>query len=202
MEKYKVCSTCHTRLIASSENFHKDRTKRDGLRARCKSCEMKKKKAFYEEHKGEKAEYHKEYYRQHKEEIKKRNREYGLGYRASFNGKVVRFNSHSKRRSKLNTTGQITPEQWKECMEFFNWQCAYSGEKLNDDNRTIDHIKPVKAGGENKIYNVVPMVNKYNFSKSDKNMIEWYQEQSFYSVERLNKIMEWQEYSRNKYMEV
>ena len=43
------------------------------------------------------------------------------------------------------------------------------------------------------------MNKPYNSSKQDKDMEEWYQEQDFYSEERLQKIYEWQEYAYNKY---
>ena len=87
-------------------------------------------------------------------------------------------------------------------MNFFDWTCAYSGEKLNKDNRSLDHIISIRAGGSNNIWNVVPMLRSLNSSKNDKDMLEWYQEQPFYSEERLQKIQEWQAYARNKYMEV
>ena len=84
-------------------------------------------------------------------------------------------------------------------MKYFNWECAYSGETLKDNTRSIDHIKPLNQGGEHEIWNVVPMDRGLNSSKNDKDMEEWYQEQDFYSEERLQKIYEWQEYAYNKY---
>ena len=38
-----------------------------------------------------------------------------------------------------------------------------------------------------------------NSSKNDNNLLEWYQEQDFYSEDRLQKIYEWQEYAFNKW---
>ena len=84
-------------------------------------------------------------------------------------------------------------------MKFFNWKCAYSGKSLNNKNRTIDHIKPLNKGGEHNIWNLVPMDRSYNSSKHDKDMLEWYKEQEFYSEERLQKIYEWQKYSYEKW---
>ena len=87
-------------------------------------------------------------------------------------------------------------------MKFINWRCAYSGEYIggneNKGNRTIDHIKPLNKGGEHEVWNVVPMSKSYNSSKQDKDMLEWYKEQEFYSEERLNKIYEWQKYAYEK----
>ena len=89
--------------------------------------------------------------------------------------------------------------QWLEMMKYFNWKCAYSGNPLKNETRTIDHIKPLNQGGEHEIWNLVPMYRTYNISKHDKDMEEWYQEQDFYSEERLQKIYEWQEYAFNKW---
>ena len=76
----------------------------------------------------------------------------------------------------------------------------YSSEVLSEKGqRSIDHIKPLVKGGEHEVWNTVPMYRPYNSSKRDKDMEEWYQEQDFYSEERLQKIYEWQEYAYNKY---
>lgn len=84
-------------------------------------------------------------------------------------------------------------------MTFFNFKCAYSGTQLNKDNRSIDHIVPLNLGGAHEIWNVVPMYISYNISKLDRNMLQWYKKQDFFSEERLQKIYEWQEYAYNKW---
>ena len=84
-------------------------------------------------------------------------------------------------------------------MIFFDWKCAYSGEKLTEDNRSIDHIIPLDKNGENEVWNCVPMIKNYNSSKKNKNVIEWYVQQPFYSEERLIKIQEWIKYAKIKY---
>ena len=84
-------------------------------------------------------------------------------------------------------------------MSFFGWRCAYSGEVLTKDNRTIDHIVPLNSNGDNIIWNCVPMTRSLNSSKRDKDMLEWYREQDCFSEARLAKIYEWKEHARNKY---
>ena len=84
-------------------------------------------------------------------------------------------------------------------MDYFDWKCAYSGQVLSKDTRSLDHIIPISKGGEHEIWNVVPMYRPYNSSKQDKDLLEWYKEQDFYSEERLQKICEWQEYAFNKW---
>ena len=110
------------------------------------------------------------------------------------------FNNYNKRRLRENNQGEgITKEQWYEMMEFFNWECAYSGIQLNKDNRSIDHIIPLKKNGKHEIWNLVPMYINYNSQKSTKDMFKWYLQQSFFSEDRLNRIYEWVNYAYNKW---
>ena len=169
-------------------------------------------KQYYEDNKDKKAEYGKQYrednkdkisewHKQHYENNKDKLREQKKQYRATPQGQATRFNSSCRRRIKKQNQGNgITKDQWLEMMNFFNWKCAYSSEVLSEKGqRSIDHIKPLVKGGEHEVWNTVPMYRPYNSSKQDKDMEKWYQEQEFYSEERLQKIYEWQEYTYNKY---
>ena len=98
-----------------------------------------------------------------------------------------------------NLMNCITMEQLLDMMDFFNWECAYSGIKMTRDTRSVDHIAPISKGGEHAIWNCVPMYRKYNSRKHKKDIIEWYRKQDFYSEDRLEKIYEWQEYAFNKW---
>ena len=40
-EKFKVCSTCGTKLLRDTRNFIKKQNSRDGLAARCKMCDKR-----------------------------------------------------------------------------------------------------------------------------------------------------------------
>lgn len=222
----KICSKCGKLLVANEINFNKDKSKKYGVRPECKKCksklakeyreknleEIRKRdrernrhlnedrkeyiKKYREEHKNEISEQRKIYYENNKEKIKNHNKEYFK------NNPHIRLNSDCKRRQRENNQGDgITKEQWLEMMKFFDFRCAYSGEYIggNSEFRTIDHIIPLSLGGEHEIWNLVPMHLSYNSSKRAKDMFEWYEKQSFYSEERLNKIYEWVEYAKNKY---
>lgn len=158
------------------------------------------KKEYYENNKEYFKHYHKEYRLNNKDKI----REQSKKYYKTLKGQVIAFNCRQKRRLREQTQGNgITTNQWLECMNFFNWKCAYSdnyiGGNENQNTRSLDHIIPLAKGGENEIWNLVPMYKPYNSSKQDKDLLEWYQEQDFYSEDRLQKIYEWQEYAYNKY---
>lgn len=152
-------------------------------------------KQYRQEHKEEKRQYHKQYREEHREEILKNQKQW-----YEDNPDKV-FNQHTNRRLLEEKQGNgITKDQWLEMMEFFNWRCAYSGIQLNKNNRSIDHIIPISLGGENEIWNLVPMLKSYNSSKYTSDMIDWYKEQEFFDIDRLLKIYEWIEYAYKKWL--
>ena len=55
-------------------------------------------------------------------------------------------------------------------------------------------------GGLNEPWNVVPMRKGYNSSKhNNENTLNWYLEQEYFDIDRLNKIVEWQIYAYEKW---
>ena len=168
-------------------------------------------KQYYEAHKDEIAERQKRYYQDNRDKRREHNKqwyesnkekkfEYNKQYRQSPQGQVVAFNNRQRRRTKEEQQGTgITKDQWLELMSFFDFRCAYSGKRLTKKTRSVDHIVPINSGGDNMIWNCVPMTRSLNSSKQDKDMLDWYREQSFYSEARLAKIYEWQEYARKKW---
>ena len=153
-------------------------------------------KGYREQNKEAIAEYMKEYREENKETLAEKNKR----YRETPQGQVAHFNSHNRRRAKEQNQGSgITKDQWLECMSFFNWECAYSGKILTKETRSIDHVIPLNNGGENEVWNCIPMDKSLNSSKKDREMLEWYIKQPFCTAERLLKIYNWQEYAKNKY---
>ena len=193
---FKTCTKCGETLPATTEYFYKQKNGKYGLLSICKKCIAERGKQYREDNKDKIAERNKQYYKNNKDNIA----EYQKQWHSTPQGQVSSFNKKCRRRIKEQNQGNgITKEQWLECMKFFNFRCAYSGQVLSKDTRSLDHIKPLNQGGEHEIWNVVPMYKSYNSSKQDKDMEEWYKEQYFYSEERLQKIYEWQEYAFNKW---
>lgn len=172
----KKCSCCEQYKPASE--FHKDKNKDDGLDPTCKECH----KLYYQENKQQRQQHQQQYYQ-------------------TPQGQIALFNGYAKRRKREETQGAgITKEQWLEMMQFFDFKCAYSGILVSTkNNRSIDHIVPLVKGGEHEVWNCVPMDKSLNKSKQDKDLEEWYTVQDFYSKERLDKILAWQQYAYNKY---
>ena len=152
-------------------------------------------KQWYEDNK----EYYKQYYEDNKDKILEYNKQWHK------NNPEKVFNKHNRRRSKLENQGRgINKEQYKECNEWFDWKCAYSGEKMESNNstngRTLDHIVALDNGGLNEPWNCIPMKKGYNTSKHiTENVLNWYLEQEYFDIERLNKIVEWQIYAYEKW---
>lgn len=95
---------------------------------------------------------------------------------------------------KYNSIGHFTEEEFRNIsLDFFNWECAYTGEKILDDlsNCHREHVVPLSKGGDNGIWNVVPALDWVNLSKNNNNMEVWYRKQPYFSEERLEKIYEY-----------
>ena len=213
----KRCTKCGE--IKHISRFHKDKNGKYKTRPDCKECSRKyqkeynknnkekiskRKKIWYEENKDDILKCSKERYEKNKDSILEKQKEYNKKWAKNNPEKI--FNKSNKRRNKEENQGNgITKEQWYEMMNFFDWKCAYSGEKMESNNttngRTIDHIIALDNKGENEPWNCIPMKKGYNTSKHTKDMLEWYLEQPFFSIERLTKIYEWRIYAYWKWKE-
>ena len=219
----KVCIKCGRLLVANTKNFVKSKNGKYGIEGCCKECrkqyDKKRNKQYYQDNKDHikevtkryksnnkeyYAEYHKQYYQDNKEKLSEQHKHYRKNNKEKIatqkrewnkNNPDKVFNSHSRRRKLKEYQGTgITKEQWFKMMEFFDWKDAYSGEKLTNENRTIDHVIPLINGGLNESWNCIPATKSNNSSKGSKDMLEWYKKQSFFSEERLNKIYEWTQF--------
>ena len=105
-----------------------------------------------------------------------------------------------RRRAKIaGNGGSYSKSQWEECLRFFDYKCAYTGEEIIDSVLHREHIVPINNGGTNFIWNICPSSASANFSKQDTELETWYREQPYFSEERLTKIYEWMDYAYNKF---
>lgn len=92
--------------------------------------------------------------------------------------------------------GEETPDfshqEWKECLIFFQGECAYCGATPRKGQRlTRDHLEPISSGGRTIQSNIVPACASCNSSKGAEDFREWFMKQPFFSQERLNRIFKW-----------
>ena len=186
----KICSICKKKLPLTKDYFGVQKSTKSGFRSACKECTHKRakdkyrnnpeiNKIKYKKSKEYFKEYYKEYYKKNKQEYNRR--------------------ANERRIKKFGNGGKYTKLQLEECLEWFDYRCAYTGEKLDDDNINIDHIIPVSKGGVNAIWNLCPSINYANKSKHAQKMENWYKKQLFYDERKLKKIYEWVEYAKDKY---
>ena len=217
----KICTKCKQEKEINDDNFGKNKY---GYNARCKECDKKYLKEYREKRKDYLKKYKEEWYWKNKEEINAKNKEYyyknkekmlkiNAEYRKNNRDKMNEYNrkyakknlkkllikTHKRRAKVKNNGGSYSFEQWKECLEFFNYRCAYSGKRLKEEITHADHIIPISKGGTSYIFNICPCLDKVNFSKNNSYLEEWYVKQKYFSEDRLNKIYEWIEYSKNKF---
>lgn len=113
-------------------------------------------------------------------------REYQARVYATAEGKQHLYDIKQRHRSRIK--GTVTAEQWQECLAYFECSCAYCG---SPERITVEHIIPVSKFGANRIYNVIPACHSCNSSKRDRDILEWYPKQPFYTESRLLKIHSW-----------
>ena len=181
----KRCSRC--KEIKPVSEFGKDRRNKDGLLIYCKSCKRKIN--------ASQADYRKEYMKQYlvtyqkSPERREHERLYSREYRKLHPDKNASYSANYRAITKSNG-GKITDQDIQECLEYFNYECAYSGVPLTNEYQ-IDHVVPISKGGTNDIHNVVPCLPVINLRKSSKDFETWYPTQSFFSETRYCKIKEW-----------
>ncbi len=84
-----------------------------------------------------------------------------------FNRKI---RSHNLRAPPVNPNNSIDIEVWAQLLHSYKYKCAYCDCDFTRDNKpTLEHIVPVKFGGETSIYNCIPSCDECNNSKSSSN---------------------------------
>lgn len=78
---------------------------------------------------------------------------------------------------------------WRERIkDNWNYQCAYCG---SEDDLTLDHVKPRSLGGPDRTNNVICACHDCNQSKGHQDWKQWYEDQYYYSWERMKSIEAW-----------
>lgn len=191
----KKCSNpnCKQENPQPLSNFHRDRRKKDGLRSRCKACELEaaqkyrnarreelaaKQREYYKKHgdiqrqaslnwKRNNPERTKQYmqswYEEHKEDRQSYNHDYG---QENHDGVLER--SRKRRAIRHGLDEFFTEEQFFEKFEHLGKKCFYCGVELTNETVTRDHYIPLAKGGNDNIDNIVPCCKNCNSRKRNK----------------------------------
>lgn len=99
MCKTKQCKKCNNDLEISADNFYRDQNSKDGFRNKCKDCEKKEKKQYYQENIDKR----REYIEANKEKIRQKTKKYKSEHKdlqKKYNKK--KFGGKSELRRKYN----------------------------------------------------------------------------------------------------
>jgi hypothetical protein len=80
---------------------------------------------------------------------------------------------------------------WKNSIkDEWNRKCAYCDSK---ENLTLDHIIPQSKGGTDEKHNMLCACKYCNRSKGHTPWKDWFKSQEFFTIERMNDIINWTE---------
>lgn len=178
MSDTKHCPKCGRDLPKSE--FHRDRSRPDGLYSYCKQCNYAHVKLWCEQNPERATAYRKQYRREHLEEL----REYGRRKskeRFQDNPEVYREYCATRRARIRAAHGELfSVQEVRDRLAEFGELCVYCGAPFEH----LDHLIPISGGGGGYIANLVPACARCNLSKYDKDALVWFREQPFYTEER------------------
>ena len=102
--------------------------------------------------------YNYEYYRKHKKRLKA----YAAEYRRADSDRQAVYDQRRRSREQ-NAESTLTPEQWSDILEQYNYSCFYCG--ATGVPLEIEHMIPLSRGGGLTEDNVVPACHSCNCSK-------------------------------------
>ena len=169
-EQVKACASCNEVLHFS--DFHKDKSKRDGLCSYCKECKKSKDKDHYRKNPEKKKASVKDYMKRTGEYY--RYKPYNPKYYSSDKSKAKKRARDLKRRVRIKNNGnfEITSDVIKDILDVSNGRCNYCGQDCKGSYH-IDHIMPVSRGGGNNRENLCLSCPNCNWSKNDKTAEEF-----------------------------
>lgn len=189
MTEEQTCSKCGE--VKPFSEFHKDKTKPNGIRYDCKICangsrnhakDRENSKRWRERNVLRCQEYRKQY--------RERNKSYGRVYYRKNREKILQYQAERKRANgyvsdKLATRRRaakmrllpniLSKREEFEIYNLFDFKCALTGV----DDFGLDHFIPYSWGhGGNYYGNVYPLSRSVNASMKDKNPFKWYEEEA------------------------
>lgn len=181
-EVTKCCSVCRNTFPANSTYFHRDRTKRDGLKPACKYCIGVKSAAYYATHYQEIYKRVDTWKKQNPKRVRASQRKYRSTHadQISQRSKVYRESrpdlrratKHRRRALMANAEGSHTPKDIRRLYIEQKGLCAYCSKRLRGQY-DVEHVLPLSRGGSNYPSNLALVCDPCNTSKGNKTLREW-----------------------------
>lgn len=198
----KLCRECKEWKPMNTDYFYINKTNgTDGFHTWCKDCSRKKAKKVRNDNIDRYREKTYQHYQENKEQYDNRrkqwmedNSEYRKQYYRDYQKNNKEYFSEYFKVRQMNKRHEISKEEWKECLNYFNYSCAYCGmseKKAKEIFNKKLHKEHVDHEGSNDLSNAIPACTGCNSSKWAHPMEEWYTNMGFYSEERLSKINQW-----------
>lgn len=184
----KVCTRCGKELDITQ--FSRHCKSPDGHRTYCKSCAAAYQKHWYAKNRSAQIAMRRckydsareaERYQQRREQILAQKKIWRVSHKD-----YMTLKSEERRARQRCLPATLTQAEWEEIKISFNNECAYCGRKVALER---DHIIPVTSGGAFAKGNIVPACKSCNSSKGNRDLNLWYKTKTFYTEERLQKVL-------------
>lgn len=156
----RLCRKCGENKPSSE--FHRDRTRSDGLHPYCKACI----KAYHDTIVETKAETNRRWQKANAGKV--------VGYTSKWrqsNPDMARQNGRRYWASRQGATGDYTLAEWQALCSWFGNVCVACGKA--GIALHADHIVPLTKGGTNYIENIQPLCSPCNASKGNRRSTDY-----------------------------
>lgn len=187
--KYSTLDEYHSNCIECTLKYRKERNKL----LEVKEAQHIRRLKYREENLEKEIEYNKNW--------RSENREHATEYTADY---MKNNPEKQKLYAEKHRQHDISTEEWNKCLKVFNSLCAYCGiseKEAKERDKQRLHKEHVDSDGYNDLRNGVPSCRGCNDSKWKHDMETWFRKQSFFSEERLEKILWWCEEGYKDYIE-
>lgn len=206
----RQCSKCKKWLPENLSNFYmRNKSKSEmGYAPECKECIILRSQKYNANNAQKRRDTSKKQYITNKDYFKEKNRR-NKKLKPEFYRNIEKsWQNRNKDKIKKYYTKHrnhdISQQEWQDCQKAFNYQCAYCGKTLDEQyeqNHEQFHKDHVDDDGYNDLRNCVPACTQCNTRKHKSSILDWYTQQEFYSLSRLNKINWWMEQGYKDYIE-
>jgi hypothetical protein len=183
---FKVCSSCGKEFPATPEYFRRRDRNSNGITQPCRKCGIvdssrykrlhpESDRRYAETHKEQRRENRRRHYRANKSKYILRSQQQRM---KDYYRKYSRQYQHKRKATRNNQPASFTDIEWKQCLEYWAYHCAYCGKPqglLPATRLTQDRFVPVHSP-ECPGYvatNILPACGSCNSSKAHRDVTAW-----------------------------